>query len=135
MTACQISLCEMQGQLFIQSAEKGYSSEKFIKTFMTSDIAADLDSDFNHLQWAGKEYILERMEMEFGDILDEKGEVYDREALFWMGYVYRYWHFYKGESSKKIFRQADARKMRIVYLPYHTMSVEFAIDRLKNSDY
>jgi len=131
MTAYQISLCEMQGQLFIQSAEKGYSSEKFIKTFMTSDIAADLDSDFNHLQWAGKEYILERMEMEFGDILDEKGEVYDREALFWMGYVYRYWHFYKGESSKKIFRQADARKMRIVYLPYHTMSVEMSIDKIK----
>ena len=36
-------------------------------------------------------------------------------------------------SSKEIYKQAPAKTMRITYFPYHTMSVEMAIDRLKES--
>ena len=48
------ALSDMQGQLFEMSIEKGLDSETFIKAFMLSDIASDLDSEFNHMQWAGK---------------------------------------------------------------------------------
>ena len=50
-----------------------------------------------------------------------------------MGYIYRYWHFYTGESSKEIYKQANAELMNALYLAYHTMSPEMAIDRLKES--
>lgn len=131
--ALQSSLSDMQGQLFEMSIEKGLDSDSFVKTFMTSDIARDLDSEFNHVQWAGKEYIMERILDELKDKLKIGGETYDREALYWMGYVYRRWHFYTGESSKEIYRQAPTKTMRVTYLAYHTMSVEMAIDRLKES--
>lgn len=39
----KLTLCEMQAQLFAQSWENGYASEVFIKAFMNSDIAEDLD--------------------------------------------------------------------------------------------
>lgn len=128
----KLALCEMQAELFVQSQEKGYASESFIKTFMNSDIAEDLDMPFNHMQWAGTHYLMSRMEEEHADEL-VRGECYDTETLYWAGYLYRYWHIYKGESSKEIYRQASAKTMRIVYLMYHTMSPEMAIDRLKES--
>ncbi len=127
------ALSDMQGQLFEMSIAKGFDSETFIKTFMQSDIARDLDSDFNFMQWAGKEYIMERILDEFKDKLKISGELFDRETMYWAGYVYRRWHYYTGESSKEIYKQANAKTMRITYLPYHTMSVEMAIDRLKES--
>ena len=58
----QLALADMQGQLFELSKDLGDDSESFIKAFMQSDIAKDLDSEFNHLQWAGKEYILDRIQ-------------------------------------------------------------------------
>ena len=131
INSLQSTLSDMQGKLFELSREKGYDSESFISAFMTSQIAEAIDSDFNHMQWAGKEYIMERIESELGDKLKKGGEVYDSETLYWTGYVYRQWHFYTGERSKEIYKQAKAQRMRTVYYPYHTMSVEMAIDRLK----
>ena len=85
------------------------------------------------MQWAGKEYIMERIYDELKDKLKSGGEIYDRETMYWAGYVYRTWHYYTGESSKEIYKQAPAKTMRVTYFPYHTMSVEMAIDRLKES--
>ena len=128
----KIALCEMQAQLFVLSQEKGYDSESFIKTFMYSDIARDLDMPFHHMQWAGEHYLMSRLEEEHAEKLIQ-GECYDTETLYWTGYLYRYWHIYKNESSRKIYKQASANLMRIVYLMYHTMSPEMAIDRLIES--
>ena len=128
-----MALCDTQGQLFELAAERGYASEAFVKAYMTSAVAADMDKEFHHIQWAGKAYILSRMEDELSDQLVKGGEIYDKEALYWMGYIYRYWHFYTGESSREIYKQAPAKAMNVVYLMYHTMSPEMAIDRLKEA--
>ena len=128
-----MALCDTQGQLFELAAERGYASEAFVKAYMTSAVAADMDKEFHHIQWAGKAYILSRMEDELADQLVKGGEIYDKEALYWMGYIYRYWHFYTGESSREIYKQALAKTMNVVYLMYHTMSPEMAIDRLREA--
>lgn len=128
-----MALCDTQGQLFELAAERGYASEAFVKAYMTSAVAADMDKEFHHIQWAGKAYILSRMEDELADQLVKVGEIYDKEALYWMGYIYRYWHFYTGENSREIYKQAPAKTMNVVYLMYHTMSPEMAIDRLRES--
>lgn len=127
----ELTLCDMQGKLFEMSAEEGYGSESFIKSFMISDTAADLDKPFNHMQWAGEGYILSRLQEE--DAPSKNGVIYDSETLYWIGYIYRYWHFYQKEPSKDIYKQAPAELMRAMYLMYHTMSPKMAIDRLKES--
>ena len=129
----QLTLCDTQGKLFELSGERGYDSETFIKVFMTTDISKDMDKDFHHVQWAGKEYIMSRMEDENSDVISGNGIVFDNETLYWTGYIYRYWNIYTGESSKDIYKQASAKTMQTVYLMYHTMSPELAIDRLKES--
>ena len=133
LNSLQMALCDTQGQLFELAVERGYASETFIKAYMTSAVAADMDKEFHHIQWAGKAYILSRMEDEFADQLVKVGEIYDKEALYWMGYIYRYWHFYTDENSREIYKQAPAKTMNVVYLMYHTMSPEMAIDRLREA--
>ncbi len=92
-----------------------------------------MDKEFSHVQWAGKEYIMSRLEDECKNALTLNDEIYDKETLYWAGYIYRYWNLYTGESSKAIYKIAPAKTMRTVYLMYHTMSPEMAIDRLKES--
>lgn len=128
----ELTFCDMQGHLFVMSGNEGYDSEKFIQAFMRSAAAEDLDKEFSYMQWSGEAYIFSRLKDENADGL-VTGETYDKETLFWTGYLYRYWHYYTGESSRDILRQARPKTMRAVYLMYHTMSPEMAIDRLKET--
>ena len=128
----QFGLCDIQGRLFELALKNGYDCKDFMEKFMNSKTAAALDETYDRLQWAGEEYILEELNEEAGG-LKKAGTTYHNEIMYWSGYTYRYWHYYTGESSKEIYKQAPAKVMGIVYLMYHTMSPELAIERLKES--
>lgn len=83
------------------------------------------------MQWAGEEYLLEEVMEAAGDKLSEKGEVYSKDVIYWIGYIYRYWHYYTEESSKAIYKQAPVETMKRNYLMFHTMAPEVAIEDLK----
>ncbi|MCL2815328.1 MAG: hypothetical protein FWD23_12075 [Oscillospiraceae bacterium] len=122
-------LCDIQGRLFERSLKKGLDSPDFVEKFMNSKTCGFLDLPYDRLQWAGEEYIME-------DLLDEMpvkpiGERYGSEELFWMGYIYRYWHYMTGESGRDIYIQAKARRMKECYLGFHTLDAVMAIEDLK----
>lgn len=129
MNELQLKLCDIQGRLFELSGAKGYASAPFIKAFMTSEVAKGLDSKYNRLQWAGEEYLLAEL-AETAD-LTMCGIVYDKEVLYWAGYLYRFWHFHTGEDSKEIYKQAPAETMSRNWLIFHTFAPEMAIEALK----
>ncbi len=123
-------LCDIQGRLFKLSIDAGYDSESFIKCFMKSKIARYLDSSYNRYQWAGEEYLLEEIIDECKDSLTKTGKLITKEEIYWIGYIYRYWHYYKNEYSKDIYKIAPFKTMKINYLMFHTMAPEVAIDDL-----
>ena len=129
MDGIQFKLCDSQGRLFELSGAKGYDSATFIKAFMTSETAKGLDSKYNRLQWAGEEYLL--AEVVDSAKLTPGGKVYDKETLFWSGYLYRFWHFATGEDSREISKQAPAETMNRNWLIFHTLAPEVAIEDLK----
>lgn len=131
MDALELKLCDIQGRLFELSAEKKYNSAVFIKTFMKSVTARELDSKYNRMQWAGEEYLLEEVAAAAGDALLADGEVFPDDMLYWIGYIYRYWHYYSGEDSAKIYKQAPVEIMRRNYRMFHTMDPVLAIEDLK----
>ena len=131
MDELQLKLCDIQGRLFELSAEKKYNSAAFVKAFMTSDTAKALDSEYNRMQWAGEEYLLEEIVSAAGDLLTAEGEIYDTDILYWIGYIYRYWHYYSGEDSAKIYKQAPVETMKRNYMIFHTMDPVLAIEDLK----
>lgn len=131
MNAFQLKLCDIQGRLFELSAEKKYNSAAFIKIFMTSDTAKALDSEYNRMQWAGEEYLLEEVAAGAGDMLYAGGEIFSKDILYWIGYIYRYWHYYNGDDSAKIYRQAPVETMKRNYMIFHTMDPSLAVEELK----
>ena len=131
MNELQLKLCDIQGRLFELSADSNYGSANFVKTFMTSEVAKALDSTYNRMQWAGEEYLLEELVDISEDKITEGGEVYSKDILYWIGYLYRYWHYYTKEDSSKIYKQAPVGTMKRNYLMFHTMAPELAIEDLK----
>ena len=131
MDAYQMKLCDIQGRLFELSADRELDSASYISTFMKSELAEHLDSPFSHYQWAGEEYLLEELLDKSGKGIQKNGELYSRDILFWIGYLYRYWHFYTGESSRSIYRQAPVNVMKTNYMMFHTLDPQLAVDDLK----
>ena len=129
MDGLQLKLCDIQGRLFELSGSNDYDSVTFIKAFMTGEVAKGLDSKFNRMQWAGEEYLL--AEIADNAELTKGGTVYDKEVLYWTGYLYRFWHFATDEDSKDIYRQAPAETMSRNWLIFHTLAPEVAIEDLK----
>ena len=131
MNELELKLCDIQGRLFELSADKKLDSAAFVKTFMLSQTAKELDSKYNRMQWAGEEYLLEEIISDAGDILTTNGETFPKDVLYWIGYIYRYWHYYTDEDSAKIYKQAPVETMKRNYLMFHTMAPEVAIEDLK----
>ena len=131
MNELQLKICDIQGRLFVLSAGKNYGSAVFIKIFMTSSIAKALDSTYNRMQWAGEEYLLEELTDASNGKITSSGEVFSKEILYWIGYTYRYWHYYTGEESNRIYKQAPIEVMKRNYMMFHTMSPNLAVDNLK----
>ena len=122
-------LCDIQGRLFEHSLKRGLDSPVFIEKFMNSVTCSFLDLPYDRLQWAGEEYILE-------DLLESMpvkpvGESYSNEELYWIGYLYRYWHYLTGESGHEIYAQAKASIMKDCFLGFHTMDAVMAVEDLK----
>lgn len=83
------------------------------------------------MQWAGEEYLLEEVASVAGESLTADGEIYSADILYWIGYIYRYWHYYSGEDSAKIYKQAPVETMKRNYMIFHTMDPVLAIEDLK----
>lgn len=131
MNEIQLKLCDIQGRLFELSVDRKIGSAGFVKTFMNSETAKALDSTYNRMQWAGEEYLLEEVIESLEGRLNLNVEVYSKDVIYWIGYIYRYWHYYTGESSKAIYKQASVETMKRNYLMFHTMAPEVAIEDLK----
>lgn len=97
---------------------------------MNSSSAAALDDIYDRLQWAGEEYILEELEDTAGG-LKKAGVLYSREVMYWTGYIYRFWHYLTGESSRDIYKTADAITMNRSWAGFHTLDPEMAVEDLK----
>ena len=66
-----------------------------------------------------------------GASLTGNGEIFSADMLYWIGYIYRYWHYYNGEDSAKIYKQAPVQTMKRNYMMFHTTDPELAIEDLK----
>ena len=134
MTDFDLKLCDVQGRLFVLSVTNGYDSEKFVKTFMKSVTSKELDSSYNGKQCFGEEYLFDEVIENAGDMFKEKEKIYSSECIYWIGYIYRYWHYYTKESSKEIYKQAPVKVMKQNYEQLYMMIPEEVIEILKETN-
>lgn len=129
----QLGLCELQAGLFESLDRRNVDAKAFIRAFMNSETAAGLDAPYDRTQWAGEEYLFQEVMESAGLQPDLACPRYNTEALFYAGWIYRYWHFKTGESSKEIYRQADENRILLAY-GLHTESNDLAIEDLRRKE-
>ena len=122
-------LAEYQGKLFEKSNELNCSTAVYIRRFLHSDLLKKLDTN-NPTSLSldvreGNNSILEQ----FGD--SDYGKVkYSKNALFWMGYMYRYISYTREQSTKFIMKIFNYKQMNDVYYSFHTQDPEWCIQSL-----
>ena len=129
-----LAVCRLQGKAFEASAAElpQCGSAVFVRRFMRSDLARRLDAGAYESEVLEARAMVHEVDDEYGNAR-YGSQMYATEALYWMGYVYRYWCLAADMSSKAVYAIAGAREMRDLYFPYHTLDPMQAIGRILES--
>jgi len=125
-----LSLCNLQGNVFVYSLENTLcSSEIFMRRFMNSNISNEFDSLSILDDSLTIVDIVEQIEEEFGKT--NYGKIkYEKEVMFWIGYIYRYFSYTYDLSSKYVYKLIKPKELSELYYVYHTFDVSVAIERI-----
>ena len=123
-------LCELQATAFENSIDKmESSSEIFIRRFMRSKIAKRLDNESVLESNIQANDILQLVDEEYG-VSDYGSVKYTHNEMYWIGYLYRYFSITYELTSAQVYKIIKPKEVRGLFLPYHTMSPEQAIERI-----
>ena len=126
----QMQQCWIQARVFERADKAGYDMVGFVKAFMNSSAAEGLDADYDRMQWAGEAYVLESVVNESKLVPDSAAQKFDSEALFWAGFIYRFWSFKTGEPSRAIYARFPLADVLSVYPGFHTISNNRAVEEM-----
>ena len=123
-------LCEIQAEAFeLSGTAQNTSSAVFIRRFMNSDVARQLDNMSVLQSNTQPADILKLIDEEYGK--SEYGsDKYSPDELYWIGYIYRYYAYTYDKTSRQVYRIVKPKELRDLFLPYHTMDPAQAIDRI-----
>ncbi len=126
-------LCELQAKAFELSQEfLQTSSAIFIRRFMNSEVARSIDNGVFLEHIIVEKEILERVNREYG-ISNYGTEKYNKNELYWIGYIYRYYVYTHMISSRQAYKIIKPKELRELFLAYHTMDPKTAIERILES--
>lgn len=128
-----LKLCKYQAELFQKSLTKtNCSSHIFIRRFMLSDLAERMDTiGFLYSSTDTTDAIVE-IEYQYGPS-NYGSQKMNEEALYWTGYIYRYWAYCEGKSSREVYRIIKPKELEQLYFPYHSLDPAVAIERIKEA--
>ena len=123
-------LCELQAEAFeLSLTAQKTSTEIFIRRYMHSTIAKELDSGAILQTNLQAKDILDRVDEEYGR--STYGTVkYTSNEIYWIGYIYRYFSYTYEKTSTQVYKIIKPKELRGLFLPYHTMDPAQAIDRI-----
>ena len=105
------------------------SSEVFIRRFMNSQVAKDLDNESALQTSIQPQTIFDRLEEQYGS--SNYGSVkYSKNEIYWIGYIYRYFSYTYELSSVLVYKTIKPRELRELFVPYHSMDPSQAIERI-----
>ena len=123
-------LCDMQATAFELSIDStSVSSEIFMRRYMTSETVKLLDNEsVLDMNLQARDIVMqvqeEYPESNYGSVK------YSNNEMYWIGYLYRYFSYTYELSSKRVYKIVKPKELRGLFLPYHTLSPEQAIERI-----
>ena len=116
------TLCDEQAKIFVLSHDLDCSSKIFIRKFMKSKLALEIDNTLSTSTIVDSELAYRNMikESDFSYGVEKFSE----SELNWIGYIYRYICYTREIKSKELYSLANASKMHELFFIYHTMDPE-----------
>lgn len=125
-----LKMCSYQAALFEQSIEETACSSKiFIRRFMNSDLARRMDNVGFLFDSLSVSDAIREVEAQYGSSSYGRDK-FTVEEMHWIGYIYRYWAYASGTSSKQIYKMMKPEQLRQLYFPYHSLDPMQAIERM-----
>lgn len=120
--------CQSQGWLFRYVNRKGYDVENFTRQFLKSDFCRrEWDADYSWFQFADATMTMNRLQRE---CTFKKGQTYFEDAIYWVGYMYRFLHLAYRIPSKKLHKKIPFKEMLVSFVGYHILDEKEAARRL-----
>ena len=124
-------LCHLQGNLFSHYRDFcSCSPYVFIRRFMNSKLCRRFDDQTILLEQSTNETFVEELNEEYGETTFGKPDLVEREPLYWVGYLYRYWSNTRKIPSPILYSKIKPDKLVQRYFIYHSMDLDYAIDRI-----
>lgn len=125
-----LDICVLQAEVFERSLTMTQcSSPIFIRRFLNSDVATRMDKLGFLYESIDVTDILIEVEEQYG--LSSYGkERYGKDALYWMGYIYRYLAYTYEKSSKQTYKMIKPTELYKLFYPYHSLDPAQAIERI-----
>ena len=123
-------LCDIQADLFEKSVSVlDMSSEVFVRRFMNSKIAIELDNKAFLDDSKTINNIFEELDLQYGKTTYGSLK-YNKDIMYWVGYLYRYFCYTYNLSSKQAYKYLPLKYVASTFISYHSLDVSQAIERL-----
>ena len=96
-------LAEYQGKLFEKSYDLNCSTGIFLRRFLHSHLVAQLDANNPAIVSLDPTEGIRSITEQFGDTTYGKTK-YSQNSLFWLGYMYRYISYTRGQFTKLLWQ-------------------------------
>ncbi len=106
-----------------------FTAIEFIRRFLHSDLVKNMDmNDTASLSLDVNEGIFS-IQNQFGE--SDYGKIkYSKDALFWVGYMYRYISYTRGVTTKFVMNYFPYKQLNEVYYSFHTQDPEWCVQSL-----
>ena len=126
----RIGLSEQLGYVFEWVCDNKKDICSFCEWWLTSPCFLQFFDDFTLFSQSYRYiYTVFSEDKNFCNIKDDADAVYDRDAAFWMGYLFTEWHMTRDANAYDIFRN-NVLYICNNYEVLHTQSVQVAIDMI-----
>ena len=126
-------MCELQGETFELSVDyNDTSSAIFLRRYMNSKAARYMDKGAYLESNLMAKDLLDLVNEEYGR--SDYGSVkFSKNEMYWMGYIYRLMAYMYEVPSAVAYKIIKPSELRELFLPYHTLDPEQAMDRILES--
>lgn len=122
-------LAEYQGKIFEKSTELKCSSAIFLRRFLHSDFLKKMDMNDTAFLSLDVNEGINSVQNQFRE--SDYGKIkYSKNAMFWMGYMYRYLSYTRETPTKLVMTLFPYKQLNDVYYSFHTQDPEWCIQSL-----
>jgi hypothetical protein len=129
-----LTLCKIQASLFENYSNfSSCSFYVFVRRFMNSELAERFDDTTILLDASSNKTFIDELNHQYG-ITKFGQNTINKEIMYWVGYIYRYWSYIYEVPSNVLFRHVQPKQLIDRYYVFHSMDPKYAIDRICEED-